>query len=325
MKASLQISEPFATYLHPIEAVTIGSIAAKTINMEGVIGKVYSVFDRTVNVLAKEEELFTLARKDIPKSPITILLDIPLNVDVSALGVRTGSSVIKSGPFMRISQSAMLISLDKATLWQARRQIKTSLAIKDIMRNCDTARDIGGKYGNRGSLSDYLEHFNALVEDITIDIQGFNLYSRSAFPHVTMLVKAILSKNLGGVHICAKRLIGLGPGLTPSCDDMLAGFISSLLLVTETLSRDACYARKVSQTIVSGANGQTTLLSRKLLEHAALGEVPELTHNVVEAIITGTEEQVRKATFKLLDVGHYSGIDTLPGILLGFHVVMSMA
>jgi len=324
MKGSLPISELVTMHLHTIEAVTIGSIAAKTINMEGVIGKVYGVFDRTVNVLAKEEELFTLARKDISKSPITILLDIPLNVDMPTFGVKTGSSVTKSGPFIRISQSAMLISLDKATLWQARRQIKTSLVIKDIMRNCDAARDIGRKYGKRGSLSDCLEHLNALVKGVAINVQGFNLYSRSAFPYVTMLVKAILSKNLSGVHISAKRLIGLGPGLTPSCDDTLTGFISSLLLVTETLSGDTYYAREVGQTITSVADGQTTLLSQKLLEHATLGEPPELTHNVIEAIAAGTEEQVRKVTFKLLAVGHSSGADTLLGILLGFHVAMNM-
>lgn len=324
IKGSLPIPETFTANLRPIEAITIGSIAMKLLSTEGEIGKVYGLFNRTVNVLAEDNELLILARKDAQKSPITIILDLSPSIDMSTFGVKIGASVIKLGLFIQISGSKLLISLENATLWKARRQIKTSLAIKDIMSNCDTAKNIGRIHGKQGGLLNLLEHLNALVKGETLDAQEFNLYSRNAFSYVIMLVKAVLSRNLGDVRISVNSLIGLGPGLTPSCDDMLMGFMNSLLLVTEALSGDVYYAREVNQTIVSLVNGQTTLLSQKLLEQAALGEAPELTHNVVEVIAAGTEEQVKKATFKLLTVGHSSGTDTLLGILLGFQVTMKM-
>ncbi len=319
------MSEMFAVQVRTIEAIAIGSTAMEILNTEGVIGKVYGVFARTVNVLAEGKELLTLARKDVQKSPITILLDLSPNICMSTFGVKTNSNVIKLGQFIHISNSEMLISLAKATLWQAQNQIKSNLAIKDIMRNCDVAKDIGSKYGKRGGLSGLLEYSNALVKGETINAPEFNVYSRIASPRVSRLAKAILSRNLGDARLSANSLIGLGPGVTPSCDDMLLGFMSSLLLVTKILDGDVHYAREVNQAIVSRLSGQTTLLSQKLLEHAALGEPPELIHNVIEAVAAGTEEQVRKVTSALLAVGHFSGTDTLLGILLGFHVAMSMA
>ncbi len=324
IKGSLPVPETFTVNLRPIEAITIGSIAMKLLGTEGEIGKVYGVFNRTVNVLAEDNELLILARKDVQKSPITIIMDLPPRIDMSTFGVKIGASVIKLGLFIQISGSKLLISLENATLWKARRQIKTSLAIKDIMSNCDTAKNIGIIHGKQGGLLNLLEHLNALVKGETLDAQEFNLYSKNAFSHVIMLVKAVLSRNLGDVRISVNSLIGLGPGLTPSCDDMLMGFMSSLLLVTEALSGNVYYAREVNQNIVSLVKGQTTLLSQKLLEQAALGEAPELTRNVVEAIAAGTEEQVKKATSRLLTVGHSSGTDTLLGILLGFQVTMKM-
>lgn len=324
IKELLPISEMLNVQLRTIEAITIGSTAMKTLTMEGVIGQVCGVFARTVNVLTETKELLTLARKDTQNSPITILLDLPSDIGMSTFGVRTGSSVVKLGQFIHISESEMLISLAKATLWKAQRQIKTSLAIKDIVRNCEVAKDIGSSYGKRGGLSGLLEYSNALAKGETIEAPELNVYSRIASSRVTMLVKAVLSRNLTAVPLSANSLIGLGPGVTPSCDDMLLGFMSSLLLVTGALSRDVHYAREVNRTIVSSVNGQTTLLSQKLLEHAALGETPELTYNVIEAAIAGTEEQVRKATSELLAVGHSSGTDTLLGILLGFYVAMNI-
>lgn len=325
MKRSLLIPDKFTAQLSTIEAIAIGSTAAKLLSTKGVIGEVFGVFDRTVNVLSKDRELLTLARKDVPKSPNIVLLDLPSHICMPEFGIETGANLISSGSFIQIEKRKMLISLDKATLWNPQKLIETGLATKDIIKNCDAARDIGIRYGKRGGLADLLESFDALVKDKTVDTQGFNLYARNAFSHVRMLAKAVLSKNLRGISAPVSRLIGLGPGLTPSCDDTLIGFMSSLLLVTEALGGNINYARKINHTIASLVNDQTTLLSQKLLEHAATGETVELIHNVVEATVAGTEEQVQEATFELLTVGHYSGTDALLGILLGFHVVMNMA
>lgn len=308
-----------------IRAVTIGSTASKILDTKGVFGTVCAVFDRAVDIVTDQRELVALARKDMQNSPIVVLLDLPPDVCMYAFGVQTGAHVTKCGSFIKVDNSNMIVRLDEATLWNPRRQVKTHLAVSSIMKNCATARDIGKIYGQPGGLSNLLNHLNALVYGEPVATHEFNLYAKQAVPSIRLLIKTILDRNLEAIHLSVNDLIGLGPGLTPSCDDMLMGFMTSLALVTEALDGDLVYAMEANQAIASFVGEQTTLVSRALLEHSASGEAPELTYNIVQAIATGTDAQVREATSHLLCVGHFSGTDTLIGVLLGVHVVVNMA
>src|ERR1700710_141098 len=61
------------------------------------------------------------------------------------------------------------------------------------------------------------------------------------------------------------RLIGLGPGLTPAGDDVMAGTIAGLVLLGHPA------AERFAAGVYSLAAGRTTELSRALLRHAAAG------------------------------------------------------
>jgi hypothetical protein len=65
------------------------------------------------------------------------------------------------------------------------------------------------------------------------------------------------------------RLVGWGPGLTPLGDDILAG-------------RLAARALRGREADVPQPPGATTALSRTLLRRAALGELPEPAHRLLE-------------------------------------------
>ena len=321
---SLLISEKATPRLSRIEAITIGSTAAKLLSKKGIIGQVFGIFDRSVNVSFNDENILIIARKGVSNSPITVILDIPSDIRMTEYDIMTGENVTSLGSSIQIENSKMVINLDKALLWNPQRLIKTDLANSDIMKNCDTARDMGIRYGKHGGLAELLESFDTLIADKPSDTVGHNIYAVNALPHIKSLVGSALSGNFCAVGTTAGRLIGLGPGLTPSCDDMLIGFMSSLVLAAPALGGDVEYARKINNAIVSYANSQTTLLSRKLLEHAAEGETVELIHNLVESILTGTGEHVREITLNLLAVGHSSGTDALLGLLLGFHVATNI-
>src|SRR5687767_3921582 len=65
----------------------------------------------------------------------------------------------------------------------------------------------------------------------------------------------------------ASRLIGLGPGLTPAGDDVMAGTIAGLVLLGHPS------ADRFAAGVYALAAGRTTELSRALLRHAACGRV----------------------------------------------------
>lgn len=94
-----------------------------------------------------------------------------------------------------------------------------------------------------------------------------------------------------------RAFAGLGPGLTPSGDDLLAGYIAGLVLLHGE--------RKRAHQIAEEAAERTNSLSATLLRHAARGEVPEPVHVL---LVTGN---VRP----LLSFGHSSGQAWLRGLV----------
>lgn len=105
----------------------------------------------------------------------------------------------------------------------------------------------------------------------------------------------------------ASAMLGRGPGLTPSGDDVLAGFLVG--------SRAFALAVPAVQAAVAGqAGARTTALSARLLWHAARGEcVPELA--ALAAAMQG-RGAIRPAVSGLLAVGHTSGAALGLGLLL---------
>jgi Protein of unknown function (DUF2877) len=110
----------------------------------------------------------------------------------------------------------------------------------------------------------------------------------------------------------AARLLGSGPGLTPSGDDVLAGFLAGAF----AFGLDAAALR---QAIAVLAPARTTALSAALLWHSARGEcINELA--AVVALLTGQRrpgpEEPGRAVSRLLSVGHSSGAALAMGLVI---------
>jgi hypothetical protein len=94
------------------------------------------------------------------------------------------------------------------------------------------------------------------------------------------------------------RLLGRGPGLTPSGDDVLAGFLVGAYAFGLDLSG-------LRRAVLRRAPDATTALSAALLWHAARGECTDETAAVVSALSGRGAPEVALAG--LVAVGHTSG------------------
>jgi hypothetical protein len=113
------------------------------------------------------------------------------------------------------------------------------------------------------------------------------------------------------------QLLGRGPGLTPTGDDVLAGALVSLIAL------GAPAALSLGTAITAAAPDATTTVSVALLRHAARGEcIPQLADLL--AAVTGTPAAaVPRAAGALLAVGHCSGAGLLHGVLVGVAIAHS--
>lgn len=107
-------------------------------------------------------------------------------------------------------------------------------------------------------------------------------------------------------------LLGRGPGLTPSGDDVLAGY----LFAAQAFGLEI---KLVQAAVAARAPQATTALSAQLLRHAlageAVGEVVELTDSLTEPA-AAAKDRLAAVTAALLRVGHTSGAALAWGVLL---------
>lgn len=112
-------------------------------------------------------------------------------------------------------------------------------------------------------------------------------------------------------------LIGFGPGLTPSGDDVLVGVLAALVRGGAQPSQPYRAARTIADAIEAG-KFRTNDISRHYLQLAADGNFGEALTNLIDAVAdntTGLELRARAQT--VLSVGASSGSDALGGALIG--------
>jgi hypothetical protein len=111
----------------------------------------------------------------------------------------------------------------------------------------------------------------------------------------------------------AAGLAGLGSGLTPAGDDLLAGAMLWAWLDHPT-------PKMFCPAVARVAAPRTTTLSAALLKAAARGECSAAWHALLSALSIGQDEEAREriaeAVHEILGRGATSGADSLAGFLL---------
>jgi hypothetical protein len=102
-----------------------------------------------------------------------------------------------------------------------------------------------------------------------------------------------------------RNLVGLGPGLTPSGDDVLIGALALLDALAERHAH-ASLAHALRQTPA----GLTSPLSHCFLRTAAAGHVGEHLHAAVASLVSGDADG---AVAAVRNIGHSSGWDMMAG------------
>lgn len=107
------------------------------------------------------------------------------------------------------------------------------------------------------------------------------------------------------------RLIGAGPGLTPSGDDLLVGLCCALHGVDHPLFEILC-------ELLPSSLPNTTIVSRLMLEDAVRGYFHRPLAELRQALLTGkSQTEVNTALRRAAEFGASSGCDGARGLLVG--------
>ncbi|MFF4618145.1 DUF2877 domain-containing protein [Nonomuraea jabiensis] len=128
-----------------------------------------------------------------------------------------------------------------------------------------------------------------------------------------------------GAVTAAEQLMGLGPGLTPSGDDVLAGLLVTLrhLGAAAGADRAVWLADWLAATVTFDARTRTTPISATLLHCAARGESSPEVSAVLRGITGG--RALEPALRRLHGLGHTSGSDLAQGVAIGVTAVLALS
>lgn len=134
-------------------------------------------------------------------------------------------------------------------------------------------------------------------------------------PRLNAVRDALLNNDASALLQAAPRMLGLGPGLTPSGDDLLGGILFGL----HHAPRRAWSAplRALRRELRAAARaGATNPISAALLGDLMRGSGYRALHELLAALHSGDDTATDAAVAALLQLGASSGADLLSGLLL---------
>src|SRR5712692_5968082 len=275
-------------------------------------GSIHSVFHRVVNV-AIDGTMLALLSGDLPRMPNGVRLS-PVMLEELLRGLGPGMEVWVGDGGLLIPGCNFSLCLPEAPPWEPRPDIEGySWQCETVAQHVRLLARYLVDRPQRGGLA-------ALVGPLLLGqaVQEMPL-ARMALPKMQLLARAAWEQDMVCLEEATRGLAGLGPGLTPAGDDVLAGFAAVMALLSVQLSADAAPRGYLSEVVAAVARPRTTMLSGVLLDYAARGEVAEHVGELLLALALPTEESgvVLHAADKLLAFGATSGGDMLLGMLLG--------
>jgi hypothetical protein len=293
----------------------------------GLAATVVAAFSRSCWLETPGGRVFAVADHQSGEGPLTVGAALPEGLALAELGIEQGTELVADGVDFGLGDR-LILRMAGASIW-------CPASSGPRASNDEVARRLWALVNSVAvdapveGLAPLIGHLGQLTYGDVLVPEDANLVARFAMPSVVLLAKGVVHGNVDAMDQAVRGLIGLGPGLTPSGDDMLGGLMVALRTALGPVSRNEGPLPGFSQSsrvpIVGELSqsifrhfARTNRISAALLEQAALGMGSAAQHRVVQCLLEITPATgLETAVVKLVRWGHTSGWDSLTGILFG--------
>lgn len=288
-----------------LSAKSIASDLIDTLTSKTVDGIVHSVFDHACNIQLEENNLVTLISPKLPNYPAAIKLDIAENRMIRSIGFKTGMKSVINKDEIKMPEICISIKLSGAKVWDSSPLfLRSNISEEMLNKNIEKIRDLTLKCGE-------IEGVASILDGNKVD----NNYKNFIINPVKRLAKGISNFDYKEITEASKRLIGLGPGLTPAADDFLLGILASLYYMGYYFGNHLENLKKIAGFIIYDLPGRTTFISEIMLRNGMKARFSEPIRDLMLAVIHNTA--VQDKCLNLLNIGGTSGSDCAAGIVFG--------
>jgi hypothetical protein len=256
---------------------------------------VHSLFERAANLELSGQRLVVLLDAQCSNVPHGIRLPAHAWRELRA-SMRVGDAVYLEPGMLRFAHSDLIIDLSGATRWHVD-LTKTHLDWRDerVVRAFAAVRaasQSGGAHTHDAMAALYSRRLGSVLPLLNIAIEQLQV--------------AVANEQL-------QRLLGLGPGLTPSGDDFIVGCLAGLAIGTRNERERIRFLAEISSGLELSA---TTLISRQHLSDACHLQFAQALAELAVAIAAGAADVLARLKAALA-VGAKSGADGVAGLLFG--------
>ena len=269
-----------------------------------VSGTVHSVFAHACNIETASGDLVTLLASTQGNGPRGIKLAHAAALLYARLSA--GQEVLIGQAQLRVPAAAVAIDFAGARVWSGEIAAVSPNVCARALRRV------------RSILCErvFLQGFVPLIAGSRPAQSAFDrAFIERLSSTLPALAQATVRHDSVEVAGIAAQLVGLGPGLTPSGDDFLTGYLAALWSRAGTDGGIAALLTRIDVSLTP-LFLRTNAISRQMLRDAVQGRFAEHLLDVISALAHAGD--VVHATMRALESGHSSGADTLCGLLFGY-------
>ncbi|MEZ4771405.1 MAG: DUF2877 domain-containing protein [Caldilineales bacterium] len=272
-----------------------------------------SVFADACNVVAPDGQRYSLVSSAIGDGPLNVVLNRSEPFSV----IEIGDPVICDSRGLLVGRG-WRIDLSMAKSWDPMPRYNRLAAWPYVVRN--NIAWMSGAVAPQSPLVESPGQDTVLTGAFGSRPSGAVMQGR-AREAIHALLTAHRRGDIYRIKTAARRLAGLGPGLTPAGDDWMAGWLVGLRIghiIDDANHQKRIPIATVGKAVLQGASHQTTELSLAFLAAAADGALPRAWHLLIDALSSADRVPLHNATGQILSIGATSGSDMLAGFLAAF-------
>jgi len=280
----------------------IGSLASQLILSEPG-GEVIGISTRGVYLGLETDWVLFLTREGM-RGPLTLNIQ---GFEPGIVHIVPGTPAKTSADWIWFKSTEVLLSTKAASIWKAPTPGQpVSEGSQPRVRLTEIARKL-----QSGGLT---SEIGALLPEIA----GIKVASGSNTSKAHTLIERLRSATVQGgtrdITDAIDALLGWGPGLTPSGDDLALGFLFVINRWGRQLA-PGLDVKALNREITSSAYKKTTRLSANLIECASQGQASEPLLLALDGVMTGKPD-VSTCAALLANWGNTSGVDAFVGLAL---------
>jgi hypothetical protein len=324
-----------------ISARIVSQKVLRTITDSVVQGFVVSVFHRSFNIETCNKFIINVGIDDLPVTPRSILVSAEDFYNEISPKVRSGLSILCSGASIYMPEVELCICANAARKFNPKLELVGTTLLPDTKIKKNLVAATKWVESDKESVSPFSGYFlskNSFIgnpkskqsKEIKSSLRAKSefvfLLRKTLWERIDCLLYAISQYLLSDILRATRDIVGLGPGLTPSGDDFVAGLISGGVTLSNMRQDMGQFVSEIARIVTKESIGRTTDLSISMIEDASNGEIAEPAVNFVQAVLlTEKLDQIKHFAKQLSSMGATSGEDFLNGIATGIWFFKKMA